>query len=129
MWSYCRSLCIAVLLIAGHSSIKAQEKPLVFTKDTIVVPISIYQSNFVNKTPFSTFSLNNELLRTKMNFSYLYKYRMIDENYQVPLTFGKGSPTKYIYESYNDLYHRKDLQKSFFKLSSLYDLPRQKNPK
>lgn len=89
-----------------------------------LLPASIYQSSFLKEYGPSAYSIKNEFLKTRLNFRYLNMLDIVEENYRIPLSFGGGPPTKFIYETYKDIYHRKDLQRSFFKLSSLYDLPK-----
>ena len=123
-----RRIILGLLIVAVSmvcSSAHGQEKPFSFQKDSIM-PLSVYQTSFLKSSTFSPFSLKNQFSKTRLEFTFLNALDIVEENYQIPLSIKGGPPTKFIYDTYKDIYHRMDLQKSFFKVSELYDLPRPK---
>ncbi|MDV7186954.1 hypothetical protein R3X25_06640 [Lutibacter sp. TH_r2] len=92
------------------------------TKAKKPIPTSIY---FLNSNyQFSTFNLNSKL---DLNS---YKFLQIGNEYfkNNQLTINAKSfyfkPSEFIYDSFQKNKEKEYLEKSFFKLSTLYDLPR-----
>ena len=88
-----------------------------------LIPKSIYitKPNFLQLN--SNFNLDKRLQMDNFKFMYLNVKAIEDGYFQIPFTKLGGSPSSYIYDTYQKIYDNSNLKKSFFKVSKLYDLP------
>jgi hypothetical protein len=104
---------VLLTVVSGFSQKKTTsiKKPL--------LPKSIYSINSHNKINHS-FSINNQLNLKSFKFITLDVEDIEDGYFSISFQNLNKKPTKFIYESYMDIYNDLNLKKSFFKLSNLY---------
>ena len=87
-----------------------------------VIPKSIYLTKpeflYIN----SDFNLNKRLQLNNYKFVFLNVKDIEDGYYVIPFTNFGNSPSSYIFDSYQEIYHNLNLRKSFFKVSKLYNM-------
>lgn len=89
------------------------------------IPKSIYFSNTHNSNfHFSSFNLNEKLNFSTYNFLQIETLYFRKEQLNINLEAFKIRPSLLIFDSYKKLKETEYLEKSFFKVSSLYNLPR-----
>lgn len=99
-----------------------------FSQETIeenekqLVPISIF--TLINKSTEinSTFSINNKLNLNSYRFVFLDEKKIKEGYFTIPIERMDRTPSKFIYETYANVYHQLNMEKSFFKVSDLYRL-------
>jgi len=84
------------------------------------IPVSIYSSITFSTDLNSRLNISNRLNLTSYKFLFLDKKNIEEGYFTIPMYNIGLSPTEYIYDSYNEIYHNLQLQKSFFKVSDLY---------
>lgn len=107
-----------IFLLLLSSSIIAQVK----TKDseTPILPESLYTSFYKITEINSPFSLNNRLNFKSYEFVFLDEKKIKEGYFTIPIERMDLTPSNLVYETYADIYHQLNLEKSFFKLSNLY---------
>lgn len=117
----CFTLFICLSTSIGFS--QEQKKDTLNTK----IPISIYTASQISTNFNSLYYINNRLNLKSYQFLILDEKSIEMGNFTVPLYNISLAPSSYINDSYNKIYHKKNLESAFFKVSDLY-LPRSKNP-
>ena len=85
---------------------------------TTVLPKSIYSKNILTEKN-STFLTNNKLNLKQYNFVFLDVKKIEDGYFTIPLK-NIAKPSDFIFETYKDIYNKRNLEKSFFDISKLY---------
>lgn len=86
------------------------------------IPNSIYFSN--SDYQFSTFNLNSKLNLNTYNFLQIENEYFRNGQINIYAEAFYIKPSQLVFDSYKKLKEKEYLEKSFFKVSSLYDLPR-----
>jgi hypothetical protein len=97
----------------------SQEKVDSKLSDTII-PHSIYSIKSTTPSFISKYSLNNRLNFEQYQFLFLDKKSIENGYYAFPITHLGRKPSMFIYETYKDIYDKRNLEISFFDLSKLY---------
>tara|TARA_R110001583_G_scaffold49099_2_gene153788 strand:+ start:8181 stop:8552 length:372 start_codon:yes stop_codon:yes gene_type:complete len=91
------------------------------------LPESIYSSSLYQNSDLNSFySINKKLDLKGYKFAIINPVSIEEGYFTIPFQKFDKVLTSYIFETYQDLYHNQDLKKSFFKVSSLYNVPNQK---
>jgi len=85
---------------------------------TTVLPKSIYSKNILTEKN-STFLTNNKLNLKQYKFVFLDVKKIEDGYFTIPLK-NIAKPSDFIFETYKDIYNKRNLEKSFFDISKLY---------
>ncbi|SNR71684.1 hypothetical protein SAMN04488111_2672 [Lutibacter flavus] len=111
---YCIFFILASFGMFSQETIEENEKQL--------VPISIF--TLINKSTEinSTFSINNKLNLNSYRFVFLDEKKIKEGYFTIPIERMDRTPSKFIYETYANVYHQLNMEKSFFKVSDLYRL-------
>jgi hypothetical protein len=87
------------------------------------LPESIYSSSLNQNSDLNSFyNINKKLNLKSYKFAIINPISIEEGYFTIPFQNFDKVPTSYIFETYQDLYHNQDLKKSFFKLSSLYNV-------
>ncbi|MBI9040161.1 hypothetical protein [Lutibacter sp.] len=89
------------------------------------IPVSIYTNNAEFTDLISTFNIHKKLNLTSYKFMFLAVKNLEEGNFNISF-YNINSPSMYIYETYTKVYQTAQLQRSFFKVSDLYNI-RSKN--
>jgi hypothetical protein len=106
------SLFLTTFNVFSQENIKKSENP--------VLPISIYTVIDTTTNFNSLFSINNRLNFKDYAFVYLDEKKLRDGYFTIPIENITKTPSMFIYETYMDTYHKRNLEKAFFKVSDLY---------
>ncbi|NLP57436.1 hypothetical protein [Lutibacter sp. B1] len=113
-----KKILVFILLILCFNIGFSQEK-----NDSL--PYSIYTSSNLSSN-FNKYNLNKTLNLTSFKFVSLDVSNIEDGLFTISYNNLNKTPSKYIYDTYMDIYQNLNLKKSFFKVSDLYIVPRKK---
>ncbi len=115
-------LNIVLIITLLTSSILFSQENCNDNKNDTFIPQSIYsfQSTIVNIN--SKFSINQRLNFENYHFRYVNRKSIEYGYFTIPFSTSGKKPSNLIFDTYNDIYHTKNLQSSFFKISTLYNV-------
>jgi len=88
-------------------------------KKSKFLPLSIYSVvETVNLN--NNYNINKKLNLKSFSFVMINSNDIEDGYFTIPFSDLKNKPSKYIYETYSEIYDNLNLKKSFFKLADLY---------
>lgn len=111
-----KRIFLLLTFLITYTTCFAQEKSL-YTNNNFL-PKSIYTKNILNNYN-STFLTNNRLNLKQYKFAYLDVRKLSENNFIIPLS-NINKPSNFIFDTYKDIYNKRNLEKSFFDVSKLY---------
>lgn len=90
------------------------------TKKPTTIPTSIYVSLPTSTSLNSSINLNERIKLDSYKFVYLNTNSIEEGYFTIPIQNNNTKISSYVFDTYQEIYNKLNLEKSFFKISKLY---------